>query len=68
MGEGGFLIPPKGFLQGVQAICKKNNILLIFDEVQCGFGRTGKMFAHEFFDGTSPDIMIMAKVCNLHCL
>ncbi|CAO3646254.1 unnamed protein product [Cunninghamella blakesleeana] len=59
-GEGGYVVPPKNFMQGLREICDKNNILLICDEVQSGFGRTGKMFAVEHFD-VRPDIMVMAK-------
>ena len=59
-GEGGYLVPPDGFLQGLRALCDKHGILLIFDEVQSGIGRTGKMFAAERF-GVRPDIMTLAK-------
>ena len=44
-GEGGYLVPPDGFLQGLRALCDEHGILLVFDEVQSGVGRTGKMFA-----------------------
>src|SRR5678815_5461279 len=59
-GEGGYLVPPDGFLQGLRALCDRHGILLIFDEVQSGIGRTGKMFASEH-DGVRPDIMTLAK-------
>ncbi|KAL1934448.1 hypothetical protein VTP01DRAFT_6630 [Rhizomucor pusillus] len=59
-GEGGYVPPPKGFLKGLREICDKHGILLICDEVQSGFGRTGKMFAVEHYD-VVPDIMVMAK-------
>jgi 4-aminobutyrate aminotransferase len=59
-GEGGYLIPPEGFLPGLRALCDRHGILLIFDEVQSGIGRTGKMFASEHF-GVAPDIMTLAK-------
>jgi 4-aminobutyrate aminotransferase len=59
-GEGGYLVPPDGFLQGLRALCDRHGILLIFDEVQSGIGRTGKMFAAEHF-GVAPDIMTLAK-------
>jgi len=59
-GEGGVRIPPKGFLQGLRAICDEEEILLILDEVQTGFGRTGKMFACEHWNVT-PDILCLAK-------
>ncbi|MBB6092457.1 4-aminobutyrate aminotransferase [Povalibacter uvarum] len=59
-GEGGYLVPPEGFLQGLRDLCDRHGILLIFDEVQSGIGRTGKMFASEHF-GVAPDIMSLAK-------
>jgi 4-aminobutyrate aminotransferase len=59
-GEGGYLVPPPGFLKGLREICDEHGILLIFDEVQSGVGRTGKMFACEH-DGVAPDIMTLAK-------
>ncbi|HUO79251.1 MAG TPA: acetyl ornithine aminotransferase family protein [Steroidobacteraceae bacterium] len=59
-GEGGYLVPPDGFLQGLRALCDRHGILLIFDEVQSGIGRTGKMFACQHWD-VAPDIMALAK-------
>jgi 4-aminobutyrate aminotransferase len=59
-GEGGYLVPPDGFLAGLRALCDEHGILLIFDEVQSGVGRTGKMFACEHWD-VAPDIMTLAK-------
>ena len=59
-GEGGYLVPPDGFLQGLRELCDRHGILLIFDEVQSGVGRTGKMFASQHF-GVAPDIMTLAK-------
>jgi 4-aminobutyrate aminotransferase len=59
-GEGGYLVPPAGFLQGLRAMCDEHGILLIFDEVQSGVGRTGKMFASEHF-GVAADIYTLAK-------
>jgi 4-aminobutyrate aminotransferase len=59
-GEGGYIVPPDGFLQGLRALCDRHGILLIFDEVQSGIGRTGKMFASQHW-GVSPDIMTLAK-------
>ncbi|MBS0377368.1 MAG: acetyl ornithine aminotransferase family protein [Proteobacteria bacterium] len=59
-GEGGYLVPPDGFLQGLRALCDRHGILLIFDEVQSGIGRTGRMFASEHF-GVKADIMTLAK-------
>jgi len=59
-GEGGFIVPPKEYLGKLQKICKDNGIVLIVDEVQTGFARTGKMFAFEHF-GVEPDILVTAK-------
>jgi 4-aminobutyrate aminotransferase len=59
-GEGGYLVPPEGFLRGLRDLCDRHGILLIADEVQCGIGRTGKMFGVEHF-GVRPDIMTLAK-------
>jgi len=60
LGEGGYVVPPDGFLQGLRTLCDRHGILLIFDEVQSGIGRTGKMFACEHW-GVAPDIMTLAK-------
>ena len=59
-GEGGICTPPPGFLKGLRALCDDNGLLLIFDEVQTGMGRTGRLFAHEW-DGIEPDVMALAK-------
>jgi 4-aminobutyrate aminotransferase len=59
-GEGGYLWPPEGFLAGLRALCDEHGILLIFDEVQSGVGRTGKMWACQH-SGVKPDIMTSAK-------
>jgi 4-aminobutyrate aminotransferase len=59
-GEGGYLVPPEGFLKGLRELCDKHGIMLIFDEVQAGVGRTGKMFAWQHW-GVRPDIMTLAK-------
>lgn len=59
-GEGGFIVPPKEYLQAIQAICRENNILFIVDEVQAGFARTGKVFASEHF-ALEPDLMTLSK-------
>ena len=59
-GEGGFIVPPSGWLTAVAGICRKHGILFIADEVQTGFGRTGKMFAIEHED-IEPDLMVTAK-------
>lgn len=59
-GEGGYIVPPPEFHKKVSEICKRNGILLVDDEVQAGFGRTGKMFGIEHF-GVVPDIICIAK-------
>ena len=59
-GEGGVCTPPTGFLKGLRTLCDDNGMLLIFDEVQTGLGRTGRLFAHEW-DGVGPDVMALAK-------
>ncbi len=59
-GEGGIIIPPKGYLKGVRELCDEFGALLIFDEVQTGMGRAGAMFACEL-EGVVPDIMCLAK-------
>ena len=59
-GEGGVNMPSPGYFQAVRELCDRHGLLLIFDEVQVGMGRTGKMFAYEHFDVT-PDIMTLAK-------
>jgi len=60
LGEGGYVPAPAAFLRGLRSICDKYGILLIIDEVQSGFGRTGKFFAIEHSD-VKPDILVMAK-------
>jgi 4-aminobutyrate aminotransferase len=60
LGEGGYVVPPASFMKGLRAICDQHGILLIIDEIQSGFGRTGKWFGHEHF-GIQPDIITMAK-------
>ena len=59
-GEGGVRCPQPGYLEGLRKICDSKGLLLIFDEVQTGMGRTGKLFAYEHF-GLAPDIMTLAK-------
>jgi len=59
-GEGGYLVPPDGFLAGLRQICDEHGIFLVFDEVQSGVGRSGRMFACEH-SGVRPDIMTLAK-------
>ena len=60
LGEGGYVVPPKEFVQNLRKLCDQHGILLIADEVQSGFGRTGKWFAQEHFE-IVPDIMTVAK-------
>ena len=59
-GSTGVLVPPKGYLERLREICDRHGILLVFDEVICGFGRTGKPFAAHSF-GVTPDMITMAK-------
>ena len=61
LGEGGYVPSPPEFLQGLRKVCDKYGIMLIVDEVQCGFGRTGSYFAIEE-SGVRPDILVIAKV------
>lgn len=60
LGEGGYVVPPDGFLPALRALCDHYGILLVADEIQSGFGRTGRWFAFEH-TGVVPDIMVMAK-------
>ena len=62
-GEGGVIIPPEGYLKQVAEICKKNNVLLMADEIQTGLGRTGKLFAAEYED-VRPDVTIIGKALS----
>ena len=63
-GEGGVVLPPDGFLQGLRRLADENELLLIFDEVQTGCGRTGEWFAYQYF-GVQPDVMTLAKtICG----
>jgi len=62
-GEGGVIIPPNGYLQSVQNICKQNNILFIADEIQTGLGRTGKLFASQH-ENVRPDMVIIGKALS----
>jgi ornithine--oxo-acid transaminase len=59
-GEAGIIIPPEGYMSQAAALCKKHNVLLMADEIQTGFGRTGKRFACDW-DGVVPDVYIMGK-------
>jgi len=60
-GEGGYIIPPPGYFQKLQALAKKYGILLVVDEVQSGMGRTGRWFGIEHWPGVTPDIVTIAK-------
>ena len=60
-GEGGLRPLPEACLRGLRELCDEKGILLIYDEVQCGAGRTGKLFAHQWAEGAEPDIMAVAK-------
>ncbi len=60
LGEGGYVPPPRAWLAGLRARCDAHGILLVFDEVQCGIGRTGRPFAAEAY-GVTPDVLLFAK-------
>ena len=60
-GEGGVTPARQGFLRHVQDLCRRHDALLVLDEIQCGMGRTGKFFAHEWENGIEPDVVTMAK-------
>jgi 4-aminobutyrate aminotransferase len=60
LGEGGYIVPTPAFIKGLREICDEHGILLILDEIQSGFGRTGRYFAFEHF-GVMPDILVIAK-------
>ena len=62
-GEGGVIVPPAGYLKKVAEICKKNNVLLMADEIQTGLGRTGKLFAAQH-EGVRPDVTIVGKALS----
>lgn len=62
-GEGGILIPPEGYLQQLQDVCCKWNCLLIFDEIQSGLGRCGKLFAY-YYENVTPDGVIIGKALS----
>lgn len=59
-GEGGVLPAAPGYLKGAEALCRQHDALLVLDEIQCGMGRTGELFAH-WQDGVTPDIVTLAK-------
>jgi 4-aminobutyrate aminotransferase len=60
LGEGGYVVPPKGFLEGLRELCDEHGILLVFDEIQTGVGRTGRMWAADHY-GVEPDVLLTAK-------
>jgi 4-aminobutyrate aminotransferase len=60
LGEGGYVVPPVAWLEGLRARCDEHGMLLVFDEVQCGIGRTGRPFAAETF-AVTPDVILFAK-------
>jgi len=62
-GEAGIIIPPEGYLKEAEIICKDNNVLLMIDEIQTGFGRTGKMFAFQH-ENVAPDVIIIGKALS----
>lgn len=62
-GEGGVIIPPAGYLQGVRNLCTRNNVLFIDDEIQTGLGRTGKLFAADH-EGVRPDMIVIGKALS----
>ncbi len=63
-GEGGIIIPPKGFLKEAQTVCRKNKVLFILDEIQTGLCRTGKFFAYQWESGVKPDGLIVGKALS----
>ncbi len=62
-GEGGVIVPPDGYLKKAFDICKKNNVLFIADEIQSGFGRSGKLFAYQY-ENIKPDVVIIGKALS----
>ncbi|MCH4888475.1 ornithine--oxo-acid transaminase [Acidaminobacter sp. JC074] len=62
-GEGGIIVPPQGYLKGVREITKENNVLMVCDEIQTGFGRTGKLFAFEH-ENIKPDVVTVGKALS----
>ncbi|MBN1485808.1 MAG: ornithine--oxo-acid transaminase [Chloroflexia bacterium] len=62
-GEGGVVVPPKGYLQQVRQICTRHNVLLVADEIQTGLGRTGRLFACEW-ENVRPDVMVIGKALS----
>ena len=62
-GEAGIIVPPRGYLRAVAAICREHNVLLMVDEIQSGLGRTGKLFAY-MHEGVTPDVVIVGKALS----
>jgi ornithine--oxo-acid transaminase len=62
-GESGIHLPPEGYLRGIEALCKKHNVLFVCDEIQAGLGRTGKFFCYQH-EGVHPDIVIVGKALS----
>ncbi|WP_372876328.1 aspartate aminotransferase family protein [Pseudomonas sp.] len=60
MGAGGVIVPPRSYWQKIQAVCRRHDVLVIADEVICGFGRTGQLFGSQTF-GIQPDVMVLSK-------
>ncbi len=65
-GEGGVVVPPEGYLKKAFELCKKNNVLFIADEIQCGLGRSGKLFAFQY-ENIKPDVVIIGKALAGGC-
>ncbi|MGB9695820.1 MAG: ornithine--oxo-acid transaminase [Ignavibacteria bacterium] len=65
-GEGGVVVPPEGYLQQAYEICKKNNVVMIADEIQSGLGRSGKLFAF-MYEGIKPDVVTIGKALSGGC-
>ncbi|AAS52806.1 AER123Wp [Eremothecium gossypii ATCC 10895] len=63
-GEAGIVVPPEGYLEGVQRLCREHNALFICDEIQTGIGRTGKMLCYEHSEGVRPDIVVLGKAIS----
>ncbi len=62
-GEGGIIVPPQGYLEAAEKVCRENNVLFVLDEIQTGLGRTGKMFAHHY-EQVKPDGLIVGKALS----
>jgi len=59
--EAGIIVPPAGYLAAARALCRERGVLFMLDEIQTGFGRTGRMFAHEHEPGAEPDVLVVGK-------